>query len=272
MDFKKYINSKGVESNKPNVVHIPELNGWYYLISDTVYLIKRSFNVESEFKHIDIFGKGWAFFKANNIGGNISIFQNEKVVNLGSQIVGFVPGQNVIEWRLQRGHLEFELIVCEKPLEISVPVQPVAWGGLNSKKNLLELFEDVMNSTEALNTIKLSRSTQPSHLALKAQDWLHKNWQHEVKIANLAKSLNTSPSVLSRYFKAAFGLTPLKYVNQIRVVSSVRELLKNQRSVAEISYDMGFSDARQFNEHFRKIFPTSPSAFKKIIEMDNPPF
>lgn len=176
--------------------------------------------------------------------------------------MGYAPGNSVIEWALPIGYIEYELLVCEIPIDKNAPNNPICSNLTSFNMNIFDCFETFFMNWQELNTMQIQRTTEPTKLALDIQEWIHKNWQKNFKLQDLAKELGICPSLISRYFKKTFGMSPLKYTNQMRIVSSVRDLLKSQRPISQISFDLGFGDTRQFNEHFRKIYPVKPFAFK----------
>ncbi|MCB9026757.1 MAG: helix-turn-helix transcriptional regulator [Bdellovibrionaceae bacterium] len=255
MDFEKNMHGR--------IVDLPEMDGRYTLLSHEVYTIERHRKIEQVTHNIDMFGPGWIFFKGSSNEGEIAIVQDGKKIVLGKKIIGYIPGKNVIEWILPKGEISYEMLVCGIQLKTGTPQQPISIIYEDLDKSIFDLFELFFDQVNYVETMNLMRTTQPSALSIQVQDWIHKNWNINFKLQDIAKELNTSPSIISRYFKKAFGMSPLKYVNKLRVISSVRDLLKSQRSISQISYEMGFGDPRQFNEHFRQIYPVKPFAFKK---------
>lgn len=268
MDFDHHHFKDKQKKALGHVVDVPELGGTYSLLSQEVFTIKRARLFDQETHHIDIFGQGWVFFYALSKKGEISVVRDGARIFLGQQIMGYIPGKSVVEWVLPKGEIEFELLVSEIPLSRGAPDKAICVNYSDDTKNLFELFAQFFENFPELPQKQLSRCSNPTELSFRVQEWIHLNWRTNFKINDLAKHMNKDISVISRYFKRSFGLSPLKYVNQLRVITSVRDLLKSQRSISQISYDMGFGDPRLFNEHFRKIYPVKPFAFKRLKNID----
>ena len=75
--------------------------------------------------------------------------------------------------------------------------------------------------------------------------------------------VNQSPSAFSRSFKRHTGSTLVRYKNQLRVDLACQMLLtRPEAKVAEICYDVGFSNLSNFNRHFARLKGMSPSQFR----------
>ena len=75
-----------------------------------------------------------------------------------------------------------------------------------------------------------------------------------------------SPSAFSRAFKRHTGTTLVRYRNQLRIDLACQMLLADQDvKVAEVCYDVGFSNLSNFNRHFLKLKGMSPSRFRTIF-------
>lgn len=80
-------------------------------------------------------------------------------------------------------------------------------------------------------------------------------------IEELARRLALSPSYLHLLFRAE-GTTPMRWLWHARLLRG-RELLADprhaHRSITEIAFDLGFSDAAHFSRSFKALFGAKPS-------------
>lgn len=76
----------------------------------------------------------------------------------------------------------------------------------------------------------------------------------------LASAFNMSESTLLRQLKRLTGLSPAKYLLEMRL-QEARHLLENRiyGSIAEVAYKIGYSDTRSFSRSFKKRFGKLPS-------------
>ncbi|WP_077002751.1 helix-turn-helix domain-containing protein [Variovorax sp. KK3] len=85
-----------------------------------------------------------------------------------------------------------------------------------------------------------------------------------LSVGSLATELGLSPSQIHRVFKAE-PLTPAQYIWERRLEACSRDLLTPQlagRTVAEIAFGRGFSDAAHFSRAFRERFGCSPREWR----------
>jgi transcriptional regulator GlxA family with amidase domain len=70
--------------------------------------------------------------------------------------------------------------------------------------------------------------------------WIIENLREELTLENLAARLSMSPRNFSRQFSKEFGVTPLRFITQLRVEMARRLLGESTRSRADIAFDCGF--------------------------------
>ncbi|TQS73628.1 helix-turn-helix domain-containing protein [Rhodobacteraceae bacterium] len=92
---------------------------------------------------------------------------------------------------------------------------------------------------------------------------LRENLTESVDERELADLVGQSPSAFSRAFKRHTGTTLVRYKNQLRVdLACLMLLTRTEVKVAEICYEVGFSNLSNFNRHFLKMKGMSPSQFR----------
>ena len=79
--------------------------------------------------------------------------------------------------------------------------------------------------------------------------------QYGVKyqLDDLSKLLNLNQSYFCRLFKQATNSTFIEYLNFVRVCKAEKLLFTTNKTVSEISMDVGFSSVSYFNRVFKKI-------------------
>ncbi len=103
----------------------------------------------------------------------------------------------------------------------------------------------------------------------KAIAYLRDNLTETIDEKDLARIVNQSPSAFSRSFKRHTGSTLVRYKNQLRVDLACQMLLtRPEAKVAEICYDVGFSNLSNFNRHFVRLKGMSPSQFRETFRVN----
>jgi transcriptional regulator GlxA family with amidase domain len=96
-----------------------------------------------------------------------------------------------------------------------------------------------------------------------AQQLLHEAPHLAHSLASLAEAAALSERSLLRRFKQATGLTPVAYLQNLRVEMARSRLELTRDSFEQISWDAGYSDAAAFRRVFRKIAGLSPSDYRR---------
>ena len=67
-----------------------------------------------------------------------------------------------------------------------------------------------------------------------------------------------------RLFKEIYGMSPIKYINEIRTERARGLIANSNLSLSQIAEKVGYGDVYYFSRVFKKIAGVSPSAYKKI--------
>lgn len=78
----------------------------------------------------------------------------------------------------------------------------------------------------------------------------------------IARYVGCSSRQLERAFSAALGASPAAYQRQLRKDYACWMLENSPRSITEIAFDCGFSDAAHFSREFRNAFGVSPRQYR----------
>ena len=98
-----------------------------------------------------------------------------------------------------------------------------------------------------------------------AQQWLHEHFAEPLSFTELARHLGLSQRTLNRRFKLATGLSPGRYLQQVRL-EQARELLRDSNlSIAEIAMSVGYQDIGYFSTLFREHMAQSPTAYRQAV-------
>jgi AraC-like DNA-binding protein len=126
---------------------------------------------------------------------------------------------------------------------------------------LLQSFaEQLSRHAESLAIIE--EGSEPAAIA-KARRYIHSHLDESLPLGAVAHEAGLSESHFCRLFKDATGLTLTDYVNRCRVEAAKRELLKPEKRVSEIAFEVGYQSLSQFNRSFARIVGTSPTLWRK---------
>ena len=96
---------------------------------------------------------------------------------------------------------------------------------------------------------------------------IEKNYSQKITLASLAASVQINEKYLCRFFKEFTGVTPIDYINRIRVDKACYQLAVNKTNVTEAAYECGFNELSYFSQCFRQYKGISPGAYRtKYLE------
>jgi len=93
----------------------------------------------------------------------------------------------------------------------------------------------------------------------KAMDIIRQNYRNRLTLAQLSKHCGLGPSRLSELFNKAFGVSPIQYINELRLKKASQLLKYSDMNVSEISDYLGFSSVHYFSRFFKKNTGQNPS-------------
>lgn len=96
-----------------------------------------------------------------------------------------------------------------------------------------------------------------------AQQWLDGHFSIANPVEEMIKRSKLAGRTFKRRFTIATGLTPIAYVQCLRIEDAKRRLERTDVSVDEISWRVGYEDAAFFRRLFKRTTGLAPSAYRK---------
>jgi len=91
-------------------------------------------------------------------------------------------------------------------------------------------------------------------------EWLGWAVRAQYRSAALASMLRISRRQLHRYTHRLFGCSPQAWLDEQRLAAAA-ELLRRERSVKVVSYELGFKQASHFSREFKRRYGVPPARF-----------
>lgn len=96
-----------------------------------------------------------------------------------------------------------------------------------------------------------------------AIDYISRIPEPPVKIEELAQMCHISEPHFRRIFVDCMKMSPVKYINQVRIRRACDELKRTKESIAVVAARAGFPTLSTFNRNFRHIMGVSPQQWRK---------
>ena len=99
--------------------------------------------------------------------------------------------------------------------------------------------------------------------------FMREHYMENIDIGILASELGFHSAYLTRLFGKHAGVTPLKYLTNIRIQEAKRLLIATSLPISEVGERVGYPDQFHFSKTFRKATGMNPSAFRKKETQDD---
>lgn len=94
-------------------------------------------------------------------------------------------------------------------------------------------------------------------------DYIHKHYQKDIAIPQLASIAALSVSGLHRLFKRHTRLTVGEYIAQLRIGKACALLVSTEKPIRSIAEEVGYTNPSYFNRQFLAIKKATPREFRR---------
>ena len=135
-------------------------------------------------------------------------------------------------------------------------------GRLRAEAILTLLLTDVFQTLDKQVNVPLGNTLNQSKVSL-IEEYIDAHLDEKIGIEDLAELAGISSFHFAKLFKVATGLSPHQFVMQHRV-KRAQQLLQNQSlSLAQVSFDVGFSSQSHMSDVFKKLIGVTPGRYRK---------
>ncbi|KAB2909708.1 MAG: helix-turn-helix domain-containing protein [Kofleriaceae bacterium] len=100
-----------------------------------------------------------------------------------------------------------------------------------------------------------------------AQDWLGRHYAVASPVDAMIARSRLAERTFKRRFTSATGLSPIEYVQRLRIEDAKRRLERTDAPIEEISWRVGYEDAAFFRRLFKRITGMAPAAYRKQFRL-----
>ncbi|MBE7171284.1 MAG: helix-turn-helix domain-containing protein [Williamsia sp.] len=121
---------------------------------------------------------------------------------------------------------------------------------------------DIDRNMQSGFSIFTGHKKHDDEVVLKAQAYIEGNYQEKISFENLSLKYNVGRRNFDRRFIKATGITPLDYLQRVKIEAAKKAFEISRKTVNEVMYDVGYNDTKAFREVFSRITGLSPVDYK----------
>lgn len=136
------------------------------------------------------------------------------------------------------------------------------------KKENVRIYQEAQKAIE--DGFRPCKRCKPSGLRLPDEEWaiqikeyINEHFDESLTLHILADVCHGSPYHLQRTFKKIIGISPVEYMQQIRVNKAKELLITTNKTLDEIGSIVGMHNTPYFITLFKKITKDTPNQYRK---------
>ncbi len=126
-------------------------------------------------------------------------------------------------------------------------------------------FHEIRRAYESSVSYQDEMRSHPDEDIIQTQIWLQDNYSKKIILGEVAGQFDMSLRNFNRRFKNATGVTPLKYLQNIRMEAAKDLMQSTNLTIEEVMYKVGYHDAAHFNQLFKKYNATTPGQYRTTV-------
>lgn len=206
----------------------------------------------------DVSGPACVYAQVTVTRGTVAYLTGNARVSVPDHYELFLPPFAVVQASLERCEVTTVAIAFHAPDEF--PPEPVLVPA--SRHGPLRSLDDILERVRVAENVRcIGRAHDPAPLATRAKAIIDAEYARPLEIGRIAARLQTPPAVLSRTFKEAFGMPPVRYRHHVRIMDALMQFADGA-APADVFQDVGFDDLSRFYKIFRKVACTAPGSYR----------
>ncbi|MDF2513830.1 MAG: putative response regulatory protein [Herbinix sp.] len=134
---------------------------------------------------------------------------------------------------------------------------------INSIYSAAEMHAWIAYQVEtAIDQVKEKQLVHYTPKIMEAMKYIHNNYQYDIKIEQVADSVNVSGDYLRHIFKEEVGKGFVEYLTEFRIEKSKSLLLMDKYKLYEIASMVGYRSGTYFSAVFKKVTGMNPQDYR----------
>lgn len=130
------------------------------------------------------------------------------------------------------------------------------------REYLSHMWYVMLKNIQDLDLNKKNRNDLNSERIKNILSFVHKNYNKQITLADIAKIVNLSERECLRCFKNTLGISPIQYILKYRISIAAKMLKENKESITSISDAVGFDSPSYFSKIFKRFIGITPTQYR----------
>lgn len=97
------------------------------------------------------------------------------------------------------------------------------------------------------------------------QQYIREHSHEDISLDTLASRVNLSPIYISKMFKEKLGVNYIDFLTECRIEKAKKLLNDPEKSLKEITFEIGYHEPNYFSKVFKKMCGVSPKEYRKTL-------
>ncbi|MBS4177700.1 response regulator [Lederbergia citrea] len=200
----------------------------------------------------------------NKLFDQIRNGQWREIMKEVSELIGFFENKGVPLIETQQRVLELLWIASRVLNEIGVePDTPLYSFQINDFRQLRTETNHLLNQMWQSYT---NYQNQVEDDTIKQiRNYIIEHSHKEISLDGIAQKFELSPIYISKLFKEQLGVNYIAFLTECRLEKAKKLMLNPEKSLKEITYDVGYQDPNYFSKVFKKMYGASPTEYRRSL-------
>jgi AraC-like DNA-binding protein len=180
------------------------------------------------------------------------------------------PLKNVLEYLQRSSHLVVpDHQQCHRlihPIAEELHLLDFGWETMVQSMYMSFLVSAFRNLVDKDLYIRYQESDRPLNIPTEITKYMHKNYNKNITLQDVAEAMHISPRHISRIFEAYFGTTFSKTLSTYRLNYAKDYLYKTNDSIEEIAHQVGFSSSRTLLRLFKEVEGITTTEYRRLVK------
>ncbi len=105
--------------------------------------------------------------------------------------------------------------------------------------------------------------SETAQAIIKMQEYIEEHLDESITLIQLARVAGYSPYHAAHLFSALLGVSPLRYIRQLRLSSAAEKIRDENDAILQIAFDYQFDSHEGFTKAFSRQFGMSPREYRR---------